>query len=201
MSNYLFPEFQGWSFDKTKTPLWKTKIYEAESGRETRMQKWSFPRYKIQLTFNFMTDNSIQGVTLTKGDLEKLQGFFNSVGGPADDFLYKDDVENTVVKQTFGLSNGSGTKFQLIRSLPNWTEPVRGIIEPPKIYINDVKTEEFSFDDYGVVTFNNPPPSGSVLSWSGPYYFRCRFQDDELELTRTWEGLWEGIEINLITVK
>ena len=75
MSNKIFPEFQGWSIEKTKTPIWKSNVYESESGRETRTQKWSFPRYRIELNYNFITDNSIQSVTLAKGELEKLQGF------------------------------------------------------------------------------------------------------------------------------
>lgn len=204
MSNKVFPEFQGWSVNKTKTPLWKTNIYEAESGVETRIQKWSFPRYKMALTFNFMTDNKIQSINLTKGDLERLQGFFNSVGGPFEDFLYRDDVENTVENQVFAVSNGTTKSFQLVRSLPNWVEAVTGMVEPPKIFVDGVETSDFTFDAQGVVTFNESPGSienPATLSWSGNYYFRCRFEDDEIELTRTWDGLWENIVVNLITVK
>lgn len=201
MTNYILPDFQGWSIEKTKTPYWKTNIYEAESGLETRIQKWSFPRYKIRLNYNFMTDNSVKSVSLTKGELEKLQGFFHSVGGPFEDFLFKDDVENSVEKQSFGIGNGIAKQFQLVRSLPNWVEPIRGIVEAPKIYIDGVETTAFTFDNYGLIVFDEAPAEYAVLTWSGTYYFRCRFEDDELELSRTWDGLWERIELNLITVK
>lgn len=201
MTNYLFPEFQGWSWEKTKTPQWKTNIYEAESGIETRIQRWSYPRYKIKLSFNFLTDNNVQGVTLEKGDIEKLQGFFNSVAGTAEDFLFKDDVENHCEKQTIGVGNGTTKEFQLLRQLPNWIEPIRGIIEPPTIFVNGEEVTEFSCNSRGLVTFEEAPAPGSIISWSGTYYFRCRFDDDEIELTRTYEGLWESIEVNLITVK
>lgn len=201
MTNYIFPEFQGWSFDKTKKPYWKTGINEAESGVETRIQKWRYPRYKFKLNYNFMTDNNVQGVTLTKGDIEKLLGFFNSVGGPAEDFLLKDDVDNTCTSQSFGEGDGVTKQFQLVRSLPNFVELVRGIVEAPTIKIDGVETTAFTFDNYGVITFTDAPSEGVMLSWSGTYYFRCRFVDDELEVSRTWEGLWEDIEINLVTVK
>jgi len=201
MTNYIFPNFQGWSFDKTKTPYWNTNIYEMESGRETRIQKWSYPRYKIQLHYNFLTDNAIKSISLIKGDLEKLQGFFNSVGGPFEDFLLLDDVENFVDKQAFGVGDGCSTTFQLVRSMPNWVEPIRGIVEAPTIYIDGVETAACRFDNYGLIIFDEAPADGSILSWTGTYYFRCRFEDDELELTRSWDGLWEDIEINLVTVK
>lgn len=200
MSNKIFPEFQGWSIEKTKTPIWKSNVYESESGRETRTQKWSFPRYRIELNYNFITDNSIQSVTLAKGELEKLQGFFNSVGGNFEDFLYRDDVENHCENQTFAVGDGVSIQFQLVRSLPDWIEPVRGIVEAPHIFINGEETTAFRYSNTGLIIFDEAPPAGSLLSWSGSYYFRVRFENEELELEREWDGLWSG-EISLLTVK
>ena len=200
MSNYVFPSFQGWSWEKTITPVWNTQTYESESGRETRIQKWKYPRYKISLTYNFLTDNTSKW-QLDKGDIERLQGFFNAVGGSFDDFLYFDDTEDSVENQTFGLGNGQQTVFQLVRNHPYWAEPVNGIVEIPQIFIDGVLTTEVSVDPYGVVTFDSPPPADSVLTWTGNYYFRVRFDNDEIELTRTWDGLWESIEISMKTVK
>ena len=196
MSNYVFPSFQGWSWEKTITPVWNTQTYESESG----IQKWKYPRYKISLTYNFLTDNTSKW-QLDKGDIERLQGFFNAVGGSFDDFLYFDDTENSVENQTFGLGNGQQTVFQLVRNHPYWAEPVNGIVEIPQIFIDGVLTTEVSVDPYGVVTFDSPPPADSVLTWTGNYYFRVRFDNDEIELTRTWDGLWESIEISMKTVK
>lgn len=201
MTNKLFPTFQGWSWETTKTPQWKTKVDEARNGRETRIQFWSYPRYKIQKVFNFLTDKNVNGVTLEKGDIEKLMGFFNSVGGKAEDFLLHDDVENTCSEQVFGIGDGTSTDFQLVRSLPDWVEPVQGIVEPPQIFIDGIETTAFTCNANGVVIFEEAPAAGSVLSWSGTYYFRVRFDDDEIELSRTYEGLWESVEVNFITVK
>lgn len=201
MTNYIFPTFQGWSYNKEKKPIWKTNVYEATSGKEVRIQKWSYPRYEITLKYNFLTDNAIQSVSLDKGELEKLQGFFNSVGGNCDDFLFYDEVEHSCTNQPFGLGDGSTRFFQLKRSLQNWVEPVRGITTKPKIFIGGTETNAFSWDNYGNITLTSAPPNDAVLTWTGDYYFRVRFTNEELELTRTFEGLWEGIEINLITVK
>lgn len=202
MSNYVFPKFQGWSWEKTITPVWNTQTYESESGIETRIQKWKYPRYKISLTYNFLTDNTTKGL-LDKGDIERLEGFFNAVGGSFDDFLYFDDTENSVENQAFGVGNGQETVFQLVRNHPYWAEPVIGIVEIPKIFIDGVPvdTQEVTVDSYGVVTFKTPPAANASLTWTGNYYFRVRFDEDEIELTRTWDGLWESIKISMKTVK
>lgn len=201
MSNHIFPTFQGWSYEKSIIPVWNTQTYEHLNGCETRIQKWKYPKYKIVINYNFMTDKDIQGITLEKGDVERLQGFINQVGGTANDFLFKDDTENFVEDQVFGVGNGQKKRFQLIRNMPYWAEPVTGIVEKPTILINGIETENYEVSPYGVVTFEEPPAADSVLTWTGGFYFRVRFQEDEIEITRTWQGLWEGIELSMITVK
>ncbi len=200
MSNLILPKLQGWSFEKTITPVWETKIYSSQSGRETRIQNWKYPRYRISIKYNFLTDNDIQSISLDKGDVEKMLAFFNSVGGAFNDFLYFDDLENSVENQAFAVGDGQTTIFQLIRSKTNWVEPVNGISEKPKIMINGTEAEA-TVDAYGVVKFSSPPAAGSILTWTGYYYFRVRFNDDELDLSRTWASIWENAEIKLITVK
>ena len=201
MSNNIFPTFQGISWNKTVTPIMNTVIYTSDSGLETRRQHYSYPLYKIELNYNFLADNSISGITLTKGDLETLKGFYNNQGGCFGSFLYLDDVENTCTAQVFGTGNGSNKVFRLTRSLPGWTEPICGIITAPLIYVNGIATSAFTFDNNGNITFTTAPANGAVLTWTGKYYFRVRFQEDSIELSRTWQGLWENISVKLITVK
>jgi uncharacterized protein (TIGR02217 family) len=199
MTNSIFPSFQGFSYEMSRKPDWRNTIYEADSGKETIKEHWSYPKYEIKLNFNFMTDNAYVG-HLAKGEIENLQAFINSLRGIADTFLYLDPVENTVVDQTFGLGTGSKTKFQLIRSMATYNEPIKGIIATPTIKIDNIATSAFTFDNYGLVTFNSAPANGAVLKWSGQYYFRVRFAELP-ELPRTWSGLYENIQISLITVK
>lgn len=200
MSNLILPKFQGWSYKKTITPIWNTQTYESQSGRETRIQKWKYPRYEIKLNYNFMTDETTQTTVLDKGDIERMQGFFNAVAGSFDDFLYFDDTENFVENQTFGIGDGQTTQFQLVRNHPYWAEPVNGINEKPQIFVNGIEAE-CEVDAYGVVSFMEPPEADAILSWTGNYYFRVRFSEDQLDLGRTWNGLWEGIELSMKTVK
>ena len=203
MSNYIYPSFQGLSCNKEKIPIWKTNVYEAASGKENRIQKWSFPRYEITLNYNFMSDNSLQSVTLDKGDIENLQGFFNKVGGNSEDFLYYDENENYCEDQIFGIGDASTKVFQLKRSLPNWVEPINGIVDAPVIKVagQELNSQYYEWDNTGKITFDTAPTVGAELTWTGYYYFRVRFKNEKLELTRTFDGLWEEIEVNLITIK
>lgn len=200
-TNNIFPTFQGLSFTKTIYPVQNTTIYLSDSGMETRRQHYSYPLYKIELTYNFMSDNSTNSLSLIKGDLETLLGFFSNQGGSFNDFLYLDDVDNTCTNQGFGIGDGTTKAFRLKRTLPNFLEPICGIVQTPTIMINGVATTAFTFDCNGNITFNSAPPLNSILTWTGQYYFRVRFQEDNIELQRTWQGLWENIVVKLITVK
>jgi hypothetical protein len=53
----------------------------------------------------------------------------------------------------------------------------------------------------GVVTFTTAPASGTALSWTGSYFFRCRFDLDGLPLDRIVQHLWNSKSLQLITVK
>ena len=55
--------------------------------------------------------------------------------------------------------------------------------------------------DSGAVTFSAPPPAGTVLSWTGGYYWRCRFEDDDLDLEQFLAKLWKTGQVMLLTVK
>ena len=38
----------------------------------------------------------------------------------------------------------------------------------------------------GVVTFSTPPAVGAVLTWTGSFYYLCRFSEDTLDSTRSF---------------
>ena len=51
----------------------------------------------------------------------------------------------------------------------------------------------------GVITFSVAPAAGAVLTWSGSFYRRCRFDGDKLDTTRFLTGLWEAKRVQLIS--
>jgi hypothetical protein len=74
----------------------------------------------------------------------------------------------------------------------------------PLIYIGGVlKTTptDYSIGSTGLVTFTSPPASAAVLTWTGTYYRRVRFEEQSLSAERIFSGLWEANSIPLLSVK
>lgn len=73
-------------------------------------------------------------------------------------------------------------------------------------YIGPTTTAAITVTDYaisstGLVTCASAPLSGAVLTWTGSYYRRVRFDGDELELERMLSGAWDGKTVKLISIK
>lgn len=43
----------------------------------------------------------------------------------------------------------------------------------------------------GLLVFVTPPAAGSAITWSGTFYYRCRFLDDSADFSKFMQGLWE----------
>ena len=189
----VYPELIGLSFGSTKTPEFKTNIKQSVSGYEARATLRAYPLWHFQLSYEFLrTDPTIN-------ELKTLVGFFLQCKGGYTTFLYKDPYDYTVSTQTFGVGDGTSTKFQLIRDFGGFVD----IVQAPNnftIYIDGVSTTAFTQNN-GLITFNTPPSSGAVLTWSGEFYFPCRFKDDAVDVTNFMLNLWEAKKVNLVSVK
>ena len=73
----------------------------------------------------------------------------------------------------------------------------------PLIYIGGVASgpSNWSIDSNGIITFNSAPALGSVLTWSGSFYFRCRFDEDSLSgLKKFAPGLWDDPKVKFVSL-
>lgn len=202
MSQYLYPSLQGQSIEVTKTAIWKGIIQKVISGKEVRTRLWSYPLYGISLKYNFLTDKdfNINVSGIDSSDFETLLSFYNMVGGTFDNFLYLDPVDYTVTDETIGTADNSETQFQLTRSILTWTEPIFAIKVITNIKVGGTPTTDYTVNDFGLVTFNTAPSSG-VITWTGEYYFRCRFAKEEIDFDRFLNNLYNCGSVDLITVK
>jgi len=204
MSQLVFPQLQGLSWEYTKKPIWKTLIQESTSGNETRIKLWSYPKYEIGIKYNFMTNQEYSDLSLTVSDYEKMLAFYNKVGGSYDDFLYEDPIENTAIAQVFGVADGITKDFQLTRTIGaesnTWVEPVYGVKGTPVIKVGTNVVTNYTINNFGLVSFADAPASGNI-SWTGSFYFRCRFLNDNLQFNQTYKEIYENIGIDLTTVK
>lgn len=193
MSNAVFPDLPGIDIKVRKTPMWDTKIKTAVSGKELRASFYSTPLYKFALSFNVLRAGA-------EAELQALVGFFNDRRGRFDSFLFTDPVDSAVTAQAFGVGDGVRTAFQLVRTFGANVEPVMNINGSPEIYVDGVlmtPTTDYTVDAYGLVTFVTAPASNVALTWTGAYYYRCRFDRDTVDFEQFLWGLWEAKRVEL----
>lgn len=200
MSNLVLPVLPGMTFPVKKIPMWKTDITEAVSGKENRVSFWSYPRWRYELGFELLRDYSTGA--FVGGELQELLGFFNRHQGAYDTWLFSDPDDNSVAEQAFGTGNAVITQFQLVRERGGFIEPVKDLNGNPTIKVAGVTktlTTDYTISSTGLVTFV-AAPSGA-LTWSGQFYWRCRFTEDEVEASKWSYQLWEMQSLEFVSVK
>jgi uncharacterized protein (TIGR02217 family) len=182
MSNAVFPSgLIGKSWGSVKTPSFKTKIQESVSGRESRAAMMAYPLWTFKVSYEY----------LSPVDLSVLAGFFLARKGQADSFLFDDVNDNTVINQQIGIGDGSNKYFQLVRSFGGFIEPCENINGSPIVVVDDALASGYSVSSTGLVTFTTAPAAGLVVAWTGSYYFRCRFLQDNSEFAEFLSQFFE----------
>jgi uncharacterized protein (TIGR02217 family) len=199
MSNEIYPALPGLSIEVKSTPMHNTLIRTSASGIETRATYQAFPTYLISLKYEVLRAGA-------QYEKQLLEGFFNARHGSLDDFLFVDSKDSACVNQQFGVGDGITRTFRLTRSLVfnGLQEPVSAIYGTP-IIKSDVVLQgasSYSINAFaGKITFNTPPAVGKLLTWTGNYYWRVRFNKDETEFKQFLWDLWECNKVELKTVK
>jgi hypothetical protein len=207
VSDLLFPTLRGLAYPITKTPHWKTLQTQTISGVKKFLQLYTYPYYSFTLKFNYLSDMNSQ-----TDDIHTLASFYNRVGGAGVDFLYADPLfeNNTVNAQVVGEGDGVTKVWQLNHTYGNFTEPVFGILESPKLFLQNISTEEitdlventdYTINSMGLVTLTNALSNGYALLWTGKWYYRCHFAEDEAELEQIFYGGWSLDELTLESIK
>lgn len=194
MSNAIFPTLTGMTYDTVKTPTFKTVTKKAVSGRETRIAYMATPMYSLQLNFEYLRDQmGVQVPVSPYNDLKMLMGFFIDRQGMFDSFLFNDVTDNTATAQQFGHGDSVITTFQLARDFGGGIvslEPVMNLNGTPSIFSNGSPITPSNISSTGLVTFSTPPDSSIALTWTGSYYFRCRFDTDTVAFTQMLRDFW-----------
>lgn len=202
----VFPSLLGIEWDVSKTPEFSTLVQRAVSGREVRISEMVYPLYTFKMRYALLRDQSNTAAPSSPYDeLRKLVGFFLMHYGSAVAFLYTDPDDGTVTDMSFGTGDGSDTTFQLIRTYGTggftFAEPVQNLNgAPTAIKANGVTVNpaNYSVGSTGIVTFTTPPTNGHVLTWSGSFYYRVRFEQDASEFSQFMKNLWENREVSFV---
>lgn len=191
MSNAIFPALPGLAWDTQVAPQFNTKIHRAVSGFEVRAAYMAYPLWKFLLKYELLRDNA------ANNEVKILLGFFNTRLGSFDSFLYTNPSDSAVIAQSFGTGNGVTLSFQLLRSYGGYIEPVQNLNGAPSIYVNGVLTA-CTISGTGSVLFSAPPANGAALTWSGSFYYRCRFLADMIDLNQFMKNLYNLSKLEFI---
>jgi uncharacterized protein (TIGR02217 family) len=204
MSNAVLQLSPGLSWPIIKSTQNSTTVKTAVSGREYRKANWSSPKYVYQFIWDVLRQGQVNGANYT--EMAYLMGFINARQGSFDSFLYTDPDDSTVSLQQFGTGDGSSKVFQLVRTLGGYIEPVFDLNGSPNIFDNGsllTNGVNYTINSYGVVTFVAAPAGGHALTWTGAFYWRCRFQLDNADFSKILTNIWELQQspLSMITVK
>lgn len=196
MSDAVFPTLPGLTYPVEKTAIWSTKIQTSVSGKETRLGYWSYPRWEYALRYSILRSDNVNA------ELQTLVGFFNARMGAYDDWLFLDPDDYIATNQVFATGDGTTTAFQLARTWGGWTEPVRAVLSVSSVKVNGTPTSAYTVNtSTGVITFTSAPTNGATLAWSGQFYWRCRFLDDQVTAAKFMKDFWETRTLKFQSLK
>jgi hypothetical protein len=187
----VFPELRGLSWDVTKTPEFFTLSKVSPSGVDISAALSAYPRWHFSLSYECLR----AGV---EGELQKLLGFFLACRGNAVDFLYRDLSDHKVSRQTFGVGDGRTAIFQLCHNIGGFIEPLYDTANET-VYIGDTQKDGGYMIRDGIISFTAPPAAGKRLTWSGDFYYRCRFKESSLEVQNFAFKLWSARSVEFAT--
>ncbi|MBV8061452.1 MAG: DUF2460 domain-containing protein [Alphaproteobacteria bacterium] len=196
MSSAIFPTLPGVEWSNLKVPIWSTGVKKTASGREFRLAYYSYPLYRFQLSYEFLRSDPAYV------ELQTLIGFFNARQGQFDTFLYSDPSNNTATAEVIAVGDGTTKIFQLTKAVGGYVEPVTAPnIATLQVYVNGSVASGSTDPNTGLVTLNSAPPAGSSVTWTGNFYYRCRFLQDESEFEEFLQNLWTNKKVEFISVK
>ncbi len=196
MSNAIFPTLAGLAFNVLRSPVWSTQVADSASGRQYTLGKRLYPLWHFKLPFEVL--RAAGGWT----EWQTLVGFINARRGRYDSWLYQDPRDFTVTAQSFGTGDGTTRSFALVRNLGGFLEPVGGVnTGATTIYVNGTPTSVTYDADLSTVTFASAPASGAALTWSGQFYFRCRFLQDEISFEQFMQDMYSAKSVEFKTFR
>jgi len=202
MSSTVFPTLSigGIGWDIERKPTWKAKAFEAISGLEIRTTYWATPIWHYVLTYTYLKESG--GDT----DLSKVLGFFQSMYGSFDTWLFKDPFYYALTTQNIGAGTGTEAHFQIIRKFDNWNENLK-YIKAGTLHVFVAGVEKTYTTHYteanGLITFEagSIPSAGQAVTVTCEYYLKCRFTKDNLEFDQFASDLHKLKKMEFKTVK
>ncbi|TAE82246.1 MAG: TIGR02217 family protein [Alphaproteobacteria bacterium] len=186
------------SYGSSGGPVFSTLITSTVAGYEQRTSHWSEARAVY---------NVAHGVK-TQHQLDQLIAFFRARRGRAQGFRFKDWSDYHGTNVTLATANGTTTIFPLVKHYMSGTDtairrihkPVTGTV---KIYHNGtLQNSGYSVNNTtGIITYNNAPANGVVISADYEFDVPVRFETDQLIASLDDYGVYSWADIPLVELR
>lgn len=195
MSDVLLPDLPGLTWDTTKAPEFSTLEQRSNALQEARASLAPYPLWHFRHAY------SVLRAEVAYTELQQLLGFFLARRGKWDSWLFADPDDRAATAEGFGTGDGARVAFQLCRALGGFVEPCKNVAAAPAIYVAGALKaagSDYTVSATGLVTFASAPALGAALTWTGTYYFRCRWTEDTSEYTQFAQRLWAAQECRFV---
>lgn len=194
MSSTVFPTLAGALIDVEREASYSTIVQRESGGRELRVATQSEAVYRWRISYDFLRQDA-------GGDeAQTLLAFFKTHRGAWDSFLFTDPYNSSVSLKSFGTGDGTTTIFYLTDEMGERVSALNGTATIFKDGFLQTVTTHYTVDSStGQITFVSAPTAGQALTWSGYFYRRVRFADDQLPIGRRYSRVWKG-EARLVSV-
>lgn len=151
--------------------------------------------------FEFSMDNITGNEEVASSTVAAFNGTYMACQGTGNLFLFTDPQDSAVSYANSGMLNvtagaaspmgstgdGTSTQFQLARSIGGvaW-DIIQNLNGSATVKVNGTVTVPSSISSTGLVTFSSAPASGAALTWTGTFYYLCRFAENSIDATRSF---------------
>ncbi len=222
MSNVVFPDLKGLTWDIRKTPEFFNLVQKSTApGYDTRVPLGTDPIYHFELSYSVLRETAFKQLRYQDpndyNELHRLEGFFNSRQGDYDSFLLDLGAltKNTEDSAVYGqiLTPDANDYAPLVVSRDTYNETIYELSGSPIIYMDDVvltlntdytiqgpgfAASGVSYPGMVVVFITNP--TGEIKADIG-WYYRVRFEQSMQEFNEFMYLLWEAKQVKLIQTR
>ena len=181
-----FPDIRTFSWKSQKTQQWNTVTKRSGSGRVRTMTTWRYPQWTITTQFAY----------LTPAQYKTIMGFFASLKGAYEPFLWLDPEDNC--ERGVQLGHGRGGRFQAVRRWGSYLEPVE-YVEDVTVYA-DGKVVPARFEN-GEIRLANAVVADAVITADYTYYWRVMLADDKFAAEAVFRDFYKSKSIKLVTCR
>jgi hypothetical protein len=211
-SDAIFPTLAGREWGCKTSPMWSTGVQSSQALREVRISYARAPLYTIKLSHEFLRAGSARGDVL-RTDLDTLTDFFYGRQGRAQTFLFLHWYDSAVRSELVGTGDGSTRSFPMGRTRGGrfepiwWVDSTAPLIVGPCMWSSDgspmwsgegapmysvgYESTEATVSN-GQLVLPSAPAAGQQVRVSAKFFYRARFETDDLEVSNMMQGLWNG---------